>query len=114
MANRHTAHLRLRKPGSGGETCRIGEKTPGGPAGPASFPRSRWFRKRTLHDRIARRTHGALWNCPAYGRPVSVALNPEVGEAGAHRPLAMRSSGLCGVDSAARVDAGDYVERYSA
>ena len=28
--------------------------------------------------------------------------------------MAMRSSGLCGVISAARVDAGDCVERYSA
>ena len=31
--------------------------------------------------------HGALWKCPAWGRPVNVALNPEVGEAGAPRPL---------------------------
>ena len=53
----------------------------------ASFPPPRRFRKRTLHDRIARRTHGALWNCPARGRPVSVVPNLDVGEAGAHRPL---------------------------
>ena len=30
---------------------------------------------------------GALWKCRAYGRPVNVTLNLEVGEAGAHRPL---------------------------
>ena len=42
-------------------------------------------------------SHPALWTCPACGRPLTVALNPEGGEAGAHRPLAMRSSGLCGV-----------------
>ena len=58
--------------------------------------------------------HGALWKCPAWGRPVNVALNLEVGEAGAPSPLAMRSSGLCGVRSAARVNAGDRVEGYSA
>ena len=28
-----------------------------------------------------------LWKCPACGRPVNVALNLEVGEAGVHSPL---------------------------
>ena len=32
-------------------------------------------------------SHPALWTCPACGRPLTVALNPEGGEAGAHRPL---------------------------
>ena len=32
-------------------------------------------------------SHPALWTCPACGRPLTVALNPEEGEAGAHRPL---------------------------
>ena len=32
-------------------------------------------------------SHPALWTCPAWGRPLTVALNPEGGEAGAHRPL---------------------------
>ena len=31
--------------------------------------------------------HGALWKCPAWGRPVNVALNLEAGEAGAPSPL---------------------------
>ena len=31
--------------------------------------------------------HGALWKCPDWGRPVNVALNLEVGEAGAPSPL---------------------------
>ena len=31
--------------------------------------------------------HGALWKCSAWGRPVNVALNLEVGEAGAPSPL---------------------------
>ena len=30
-------------------------------------------------------SHPALWTCPACGRPLTVALNPEGGEAGAHR-----------------------------
>ena len=30
---------------------------------------------------------GALWKCPAWGRPVNVALNLKVGEAGAPSPL---------------------------
>ena len=30
---------------------------------------------------------GALWKCPAWGRPVNVALNLQVGEAGAPSPL---------------------------
>ena len=32
-------------------------------------------------------SHPAMWTCPACGRPLTVALNPEGGEAGAHRPL---------------------------
>ena len=32
-------------------------------------------------------SHPAMWTCPACGRPLTVALNPEEGEAGAHRPL---------------------------
>ena len=32
-------------------------------------------------------SHPALWTCPACGRPLTVALNQEGGEAGAHRPL---------------------------
>ncbi len=32
-------------------------------------------------------SHPALWTCPACGRPLTVALNPVGGEAGAHRPL---------------------------
>ena len=32
-------------------------------------------------------SHPALWTCPACGRPLTGALNPEGGEAGAHRPL---------------------------
>ena len=32
-------------------------------------------------------SHPALWTCPACGRPLTVALNPEEGEAGAHSPL---------------------------
>ena len=32
-------------------------------------------------------SHPALWTCPACGRPLTVALNPEGGEAGAHSPL---------------------------
>ena len=28
-----------------------------------------------------------LWKCPSCGRPVSLALDLEVGEVGAHRPL---------------------------
>ena len=32
-------------------------------------------------------SHPALWTCPACGRPLTVALNPEGGEAGTHRPL---------------------------
>ena len=30
---------------------------------------------------------GALWKCPGWGRPVNVALNLKVGEAGAPSPL---------------------------
>ena len=30
---------------------------------------------------------GALWKCPAWGRPVNVELNLKVGEAGAPSPL---------------------------
>ena len=30
---------------------------------------------------------GALWKCPAWGRPVNIALNLKVGEAGAPSPL---------------------------
>ena len=32
-------------------------------------------------------SHGALWKCPACGRPVGVVLNLKVGQAGAHSPL---------------------------
>ena len=32
-------------------------------------------------------SHPALWTCPACGRPLTVALNPVGGAAGAHRPL---------------------------
>ena len=31
-------------------------------------------------------SHPALWTCPACGRPLTVALNPVGGAAGAHRP----------------------------
>ena len=37
--------------------------------------------------RAVRRIHGALWKCPVWGRPVNVALNLKVGEAGAPSPL---------------------------
>ena len=43
---------------------------------------------------------GALWKCPAWGRPVNIALNLKVGEAGAPSPLEIsrairRRSRLC-------------------
>ena len=86
-----------------------GQQVHGSPSASRGEP---LFRDRVPYPR------GALWKCPAWGRPVNVALNLNVGEAGAQAgapsPLAMRSSGLCGVVSAARVDAGDCVERYSA
>ena len=47
-----------------------------------------------------RRATAAVWSCPIYA---------ELSIDGA-----MRSSGLCGVGSAAPVDAGHRVERYSA
>ena len=32
-------------------------------------------------------SHRTLWICPARGRPLNVVPTPDVGEAGAHRPL---------------------------
>ena len=40
-------------------------------------------------------SHPAMWTCPACGRPLTVALNPEGGEAGAHRPLEISRASAC-------------------
>ena len=45
-------------------------------------------RKPSAHERTGHHVPpGTLWTCPACGRPLTVALNPVGGEAGAHRPL---------------------------
>ena len=87
MAYRRTARLRLRKPDSCCETCRLVEETNAGllgrraSLGPAGCRNGRCITGlRSLFPR-------ALWKCPACGRPVGVVLNLKVGQAGAHSPL---------------------------
>ena len=45
------------------------------------------------------RAPGALWTCPACGRPVRIVPHPQIGAAGAHRPLeisrAIAAAGAC-------------------
>jgi len=55
-----------------------GQQVHGSPSASRGEP---LFRDRVPYPR------GALWKCPAWGRPVNVALNLKVGEAGAPSPL---------------------------
>ena len=45
------------------------------------------FARRTAVAGPYTKSTGALWKCPAWGRPVNIALNLKVGEAGAPSPL---------------------------
>ena len=90
MTCRHTARLRLRKARSFCESSRPDAKTNAGLLGRRASLGTGGCRRR--HRGIepwnrAPYPHGALWKCPAWGRPVNVALNLEVGEAGAPSPL---------------------------
>ena len=60
------------------------------------------FARRTTAVKRRRRTErapGALWTCPACGRPRGVVPHPRIGAAGAHRPLeisrAIAAAGAC-------------------
>ena len=70
MAHGRTARLRLREADNRREAASADERAP-----------------------------GALWTCPACGRPRGVVPHPEIGAAGAHRPLeisrAIAAAGAC-------------------
>ena len=55
--------------------------------GSSTVPVQRKGGSRQRMSRPSTMSHPAMWTCPACGRPLTVALNPEGGEAGAHRPL---------------------------
>ena len=66
--------------------------------------RGRTARLREADDRreaasADERAPGALWTCPACGRPRGVVPHPQIGAAGAHRPLeisrAIAAAGAC-------------------
>ena len=60
-----------------GDGCRLGERTHVPADGEG----------RQLKARPRSMSHRALWICPARGRPLNVVPTPDLGEAGAHRPL---------------------------
>ena len=70
-----------------GEGCRPGEQTHAVLLGRRTFAAPPADEGRQLKAGPLSMSHRALWICPSRGRPLSVAPTPEVGEAGAHRPL---------------------------
>ena len=60
-----------------GEGCRLGERT----HAPADDE------GRQLKAGPRSMSHRTLWICPARGRPLNVVPTPDLGDAGAHRPL---------------------------
>ena len=70
-----------------GEGCRPGEQTHAVLLGRRTFAAPPADEGRQLKAGPLSMSHRTLWICPSRGRPLSVAPTPEVGEAGAHRPL---------------------------
>ena len=70
-----------------GEGCRPGEQTHAVLLGRRTFVAPPADEGRQLKAGPLSMSHRTLWICPSRGRPLSVAPTPEVGEAGAHRPL---------------------------
>ena len=87
MTNRRTARLRLRKPDSCCETCRLVEETNTGLLGRRASLGPRWLPKRSPHYRTAQRIPTGRCGSAGLWTPGRVVLNLKVGEAGAHSPL---------------------------
>ena len=73
--------------GISGEGCRTGEKMHAVLLGRRIFATAPDGAGRQLNAGPRSMSHRTLWICPARGRPLSVVPTPDVGEAGAHRPL---------------------------
>ena len=70
-----------------GEGARPGEQTHAVLLGCQTIAASSDGEGRQLKAGPRSMSHRTLWICPARGRPLSVVPTPDVGEAGAHRPL---------------------------